>query len=81
MDALTIRRMRGQVPVQPAAVKTSKTAPSTAAQRTARPGVTVSAALGELLSRSGQIESRYREDRRTLQTGEAVLSKVRDALR
>ena len=80
MDALTIRRMRGQVPVQPAAVKTSKAAPSTAAQRTARPGVTVSAALGELLSRSGQIESRYREDRRTLQTGEAVLSKVRDAL-
>jgi len=80
MDALTIRRMRGQVPVQPAAVKTSKTAPSAPAQRTARPGVTVSAALGELLSRSGQIESRYREDRRTLQTGEAVLSKVRDAL-
>ena len=37
MDALTIRRMRGQVPVQPAAVKTSKAAPSTAAQRTARP--------------------------------------------
>ena len=62
------------------AYATPKAASSAPAQRTARPGVTVSAALGELLSRSGQIESRYREDRRTLQTGEAVLSKVRDAL-
>jgi len=82
MGELMIRRNRGFAPVRPQeAVKTEKTehaARSQGAARTTGPGA--SETLQQLLARVSQAESRTRESRRTLQTGEAVLAEVQDRL-
>lgn len=80
MGDLTVRRQRGIVaPRYQAAEKTEKTAASEKSSvRTA--GATVSETLQRLLSRIGQVETHSRESRRTLQSGEAVLAEVQDAL-
>ena len=82
MGDLTVRRQRGITgPRYQAAEKTEKAAASGKSQPAVRTaGATVSETLQRLLSRIGQVETHTRESRRTLQSGEAVLAEVQDAL-
>jgi len=82
MGELAIRRNRGFAVARPQdTVKTEKSgraAPGQGAAQTT--GLSVSDTLRQLLTRVSQAESRTRESRRTLQTGEAVLDEVQDRL-
>lgn len=82
MEELTVRRNRSFVPARyEAAERTEKSAGSAPSQKTApAPGCTVSETLRQLMTRSSQAEGRYRESRRTLQLGGAVLAEVQDKL-
>lgn len=81
MSELTIRRNRGPALVQfQQPSKAEKASASAQSQPAARKTVTISETLRELMDRTTQTEGRARESRRTLQTGEAVLAEVQDAL-
>lgn len=82
MGELAIRRNRGfAVPQYQGTGKSEKTASSTQSGKVAgKAGFTISETLQELMSRVSRMESRSRESRRALQTGEAALDEVRDAL-
>lgn len=82
MGELAIRRNRGfAVPRYQGTGKTEKTSGSTQSAKTAgKAGFTISETLRELMSRVSRMENRSRESRRALQTGEAALDEVRDAL-
>lgn len=82
MGDLTVRRQRGIIgPRYQAAEKTEKAAAGGKSQPAVKTaGATVSETLQRLLSRIGQVETHTRESRRTLQSGEAVLAEVQDAL-
>lgn len=82
MEELTVRRNRSFVPARyEAAERTEKSAGSAPSQKTTpAPGCTVSETLRQLMTRSSQAEGRYRESRRTLQLGGAVLAEVQDKL-
>lgn len=80
MNELLIRRNRGAaVPRYQGAGKTEKASASGQSQKAGRgTGLTVSGT--QLMSRAGQAESQTRESRRILQSGQAVLAEVEDAL-
>ena len=82
MGELTIRRNRGfAVPSYQGTGKAEKASGSSQSGKAAgKAGFTISETLQELMGRVSQLESRSRESRRTLQTGEAVLAEVRDSL-
>ena len=82
MGELAIRRNRGfAVSRYQGTGKSEKTAGSTQSGKVAgKAGFTISETLQELMSRVSRMESRSRESRRALQTGEAALDEVRDAL-
>lgn len=82
MDELAIRGNRGfAVPQYQGTGRAEKTESSTAGGKAAgKAGFTISETLRELMSRVSRMENRSRESRRALQTGEAALDEVRDAL-
>lgn len=82
MGELTVRRQRGITgPRYQAAEKTEKTAAAGKSRPVVKTaGATVSETLQRLMTRIGQVETHTRESHRTLQTGEAVLAEVQDAL-
>lgn len=82
MGELTIRRERGiSGPRYQAAEKLEKTASAEKSGPAAKtPGAVVSETLQRLMSKIGKAENYTRESHRTLQTGEAVLAEVQDAL-
>lgn len=82
MDELSIRRNRSfTVPRYQGTGKAEKASGSTQSEKVAgKAGFTISETLRELMGRSSQVESRSRESRRALQTGEAALDEVKDAL-
>lgn len=82
MGELAIRRNRGfAVPQYQGTDKVEKASGSSRSGKAAgKAGFTISETLQELMGRVSQVESRSRESRRALQTGEAALDEVRDAL-
>ena len=82
MGELTIRRERGIAgPRYQAAEKLEKkSAAGETRPADKTPGAVVSETLRRLMSKIGQAENYTRESHRTLQTGEAVLAEVQDAL-
>lgn len=82
MGELAIRRNRGFSVARPQeAVKTEKAEYAARSRDAAQAtGLSVSENLRQLLSRVSQAETRTRESRRTLQTGEAALAEVQDRL-
>lgn len=82
MGELAIRRNRGfAVPQYQGTGKAEKASGSSQSGKAAgKAGFTISETLQELMGRVSQLESRSRESRRALQTGEAALDEVRDAL-
>ncbi|MCI9156364.1 MAG: hypothetical protein HFF44_05395 [Lawsonibacter sp.] len=81
MAELIIRRNRGiSLPQYTGVSRTEKQTGSSQVQRADKTPVTLSKTLEQLMDRVGQAESHTRESRRALQTGEAVLSEVKDSL-
>lgn len=80
MGELAIRRNRSFAVPQYQAVSKAEKQTGSMQSRKVSAGFTVSETLQQLMSRVSQAESRSRESRRTLQTGESVLAEVREDL-
>ena len=81
MSELTIRRRGFAAPQYQTVSRTEKPAGSVRSQKLAgTAGFTISGTLQQLMNKASQAESRSRESRRTLQTGEAALDEVQDSL-
>lgn len=81
MNDLTIRRKGFAAPQYQPVGRTEKPSEGARSQKlTGTAGFTISGTLQQLMNKASQVESRSRESRRTLQTGEAALDEVQDSL-
>ena len=81
MNDLTIRRKGFAAPQYQPAGRMEKPSEGARSQKlTGTAGFTISGTLQQLMNKASQVESRSRESRRTLQTGEAALDEVQDSL-